>query len=428
MPDADDQLPRKIDDWRERAERAERERDRLQRERDQLQREHEQLQRERERLRREVEWLKRQLDDARRAAHRQAAPFAKELAAHPRRPGRKAGAQYGRKARRRRPRRIDERYDAPLPSDCPHCGGTIRETRVAMQYQEELPVPRVIVRAFRIHIGTCRGCQRRVQGRHPLQTSDALGAASAQLGAQAVAFAVVLNKQLGLSFGKIATLFQQQYGLMITRSGLVHAVHRAARQARPTYTALCQRIRGSPVVTPDETGWKVAGRLHWLWAVATPDTTVYRIQAGRGYPEAARLLGRRFGGVIVRDGWAPYRRFDRALHQTCLAHLLRRARQLHADHPRAGFSVAVRDLLQHALALRDRFRVGQLSIHGLAVARGRLLERFNQLLIILARSRTCGASPRISPSNGRPSSRFSLTRLPSTQRTGGLNTRSGRRS
>jgi transposase len=380
VPDADNQREREIDEWRERAERAERERDRLQRERDQLQREHEQLQRERERLRREVDRLKRQLDEARRAAHRQAAPFAKGLTPHPRRPGRKAGAQYGRKARRRRPRRIDETYDAPLPEDCPHCGGTIRKTRVAVQYQEELPVPRVIVRAFRIHIGQCCVCQRRVQGRHPLQTSDALGAASAQLGAQVVAFAVILNKQLGLSFGKIATLFQQQYGLTITRSGLVHAVHRAARQARPTYTALCQRVRGSPVVTPDETGWKVAGRLHWLWAVATPDTTVYRIQAGRGYPEAARLLGRRFAGIIVRDGWAPYRRFDRALHQTCLAHLLRRAKQLHADHPRAGFSSAVREGLQRALALRDRYLAGQVSAHGLAVARGRLLERLNRLL------------------------------------------------
>jgi transposase len=369
----DDREPQDVDDLRERAERAERERDELRR---QLER----VERERDRLRRDNERLKRQLDEARRATHRQAAPFAKGLVPHPRRPGRKAGAQYGRKARRRRPRRIDETYDAPLPEHCPRCSGVIRQTRVAMQYQEELPVPRVIVRAFRIQIGRCCGCGRRVQGRHPLQTSDALGAASAQLGAQAVAFAVILNKQLGLSFGKIATLFQQQYGLTITRSGLVQAVHRAARQARPTYTALCQRIRGSPVVTPDETGWKVAGRLHWLWAVATPDTTVYRIQPGRGYPEAARLLGRRFAGVIVRDGWAPYRRFAGALHQTCLAHLLRRARQLHADHPRARFSSAVRQVLQQALALRDRYLAGQVSAHGLAVARGRLLERLNRLL------------------------------------------------
>lgn len=373
QPRHGDHESREIDELRERAERAERERDRLRHE-------NERLQRERERLRRELERVKRQLDDARRAAYRQAAPFAKALTPHPRRPGRKAGAHYGRQARRRRPRRVDETYDVPVPRGCPHCGGPVRETRVAWQYQEDLPVPRVVVRAFRIHVGRCRVCHRRVQGRHPLQTSDALGAASAQLGAHVVAFAVILNKQLGLSFGKVATLFHQQYGLSITRSGLVHAVHRAARQARPTYTALCQRIRGSPVVTPDETGWKVAGRLHWLWTVATPDTTVYRIQAGRGYPDATRLLGQRFAGVIVRDGWAPYRRFHRALHQTCLAHLLRRARQLSADHPRARFSRAVRDVLQQALTLRDRYLDGQLSTHGLAVARGRLVERVNRLL------------------------------------------------
>jgi hypothetical protein len=46
-----------------------------------------------------------------------------------------------------------------------------------------------------------------------LQTSDAIGAAAAQLGPQVIALVVVLNKQLGLSFGKIVTLLQQRYGL-----------------------------------------------------------------------------------------------------------------------------------------------------------------------------------------------------------------------
>ena len=369
----DDQRPDATENLRERVERAERERDDERRERERLQREN-------EKLRRENEHLKRQLDAARRAAHRQAAPFAKPLTRHPRRPGRKAGQQYGPKARRRRPRRIDERHEVPLPCACPNCGGALRETRVTSQYQEELPVPRVVVREFHIHIGECRACGRRVQGRHPLQTSDALGAASAQLGAQVIAFAVILNKQLGLSFGKIATLLQQQYRLTVTRSGLVHAVHRAARQAQPTYAALREQIRGSPVVTPDETGWKVAGRLEWLWTATTPTTTVYAILAGRGYPEAATLLGEDFAGVIVRDGWAPYRRFTKAIHQTCLAHLLRRCRLLEADHPRAAFVTLVKQILQQALALRDRHVEGRVSGHGLAVARGHLIERLNRHL------------------------------------------------
>lgn len=360
-------------DWRKRAEDAERERDRLRRERDQLQRET-------ERLRHQIDHLKRQLDDTRRAGFRQAAPFAKPLKKDPKRPGRKAGRAYGPKAHRRCPSPVDERYAAPLPAQCPGCAGPVTPTGIATQYQEELPVTRVIVRQFDIQVGRCDRCRRRVQGRHPLQTSDALGAAAAQLGAEVTALVIVLNKQLGLSFGKIATLLQQLYGLTVTRSGLVHAVHRAARQARPTYEALCARVRGSPMVSPDETGWKVAGLLQWLWAFATPDTTVYRIQPGRGFDEAAAVLGSDFDGVLVRDGWAPYRQFSAAAHQTCLAHLLRRCRLLQIDYPRAPFVADVQGVLQDALALRDRARDGTISPHGLAVARGHLITRLGDRL------------------------------------------------
>lgn len=198
------------------------------REIDRLQRELERVERERDRLRQQNERLKHQLDAVRRAGFRQAAPFAKPLTRHPKRPGRKAGRAYGLKARRRIPLQVDATYDAPLPARCPECDGAVVETRIA-QYQEELPVPQVIVRHVRVHVGRCRTCGRRVQGRHRLQTSDALGAAAAQLGPEAIALAVVLNKQLGLSFGKGATLFRQQSGLTVTRSGLVQAVHRAAR-------------------------------------------------------------------------------------------------------------------------------------------------------------------------------------------------------
>lgn len=350
------------------------------REIERLQRELERVERERDRLRHHNERLKQQLEAARRAGFRQAAPFAKPLARRPRRPGRKAGPAYGPKTRRRIPPRIDATYEARLPARCSRCNGAVVHTRIASQYQEELPVPRVRVRHFRVHVGRCRRCGHRVQGRHPLQTSDALGAAAAQLGPEAIALAVVLNKQLGLSFGKVATLFRQQYGLTVTRSGLVQAVHRAARQARPTYDALCETVRGSPVVTPDETGWKVAGTLQWLWTVATPDTTVYAIQPGRGFSEAATLLGEDFAGVIVRDGWAPYRRFTHAVHQTCLAHLLRRCRLLQTDYPRARFVRTVRTLLQQALALRDRYHAGHLTAHGLNVARGHLEHRMNRRL------------------------------------------------
>jgi transposase len=336
---------------------------------------------ERNRLRRENERLKEELEMARRRANRQAAPFSRGLPKdHPERPGRKPGAAYGRRAHRRPPARVDVTQDAPLPACCPDCGGAVVRRRVISQYQEELPVQRPVVTEFRVAVGYCRQCRRRVQGRHPLQTSDALGAAGVQLGPQAVAFVVLLNKQCGLSFGKIRRLLRDRYGLTVTPGGLVHAVHRAARQTQPTYEALCAQVRGSPVVTPDETGWKVGGHPYWLWAFATPDTTTYAIEDGRGFAQAARMLGADYAGVLVRDGWAPYRQFTQAAHQTCLVHLLRRCRTMMLDYPHHPFAPQVDRLLRAALVTRDRHAAGRVSEHGLAVARGAYVHRLGDLL------------------------------------------------
>jgi len=179
---------------------------------------------------------------------------------------------------------------------------------------------------------------------------------------------------------------------------VTHALHRAARQAPPTYDALRAAIRASPVVSPDETSWKVGGHLQWLWAFATPSEILYAIQAGRGFPQAAAILAADYEGVLVRDGWAPYRHFADAAHQTCLAHLLRRSRELASDHPRAAWRARITDVLQRALAVRDRRNAGAITPHGAAIARGRLV---NQLADLVNGSRAhtgvptrCGASGR----------------------------------
>ena len=166
----------------------------------------------------------------------------------------------------------------------------------------------------------------------------------------------------------------------MTPGGLVHLLHRAARDAGPTYTALREQVRNSPLVTPDETGWRVGAVRHWLWVFVAPKTTVYAIRAGRGFDDAASVLGTDYAGVLVRDGWAPYRRFEGALHQTCLAHLLRRSKQLLEDHPHSRWAAQVQAVLQTSLDVRDRCNDGELTEHGLASVRGRLVARLGRLI------------------------------------------------
>jgi transposase len=356
---------------------------RVQRERDRLKRDNERLHHKNDGLHEDIEQLKKELDVARRAGKRQAAPFSKgDPKTKPRRPGRKRGKNHGRHGHRKPPMHVDEVVDAPLPTSCPHCQGAVDEIDVQAQYQTELPPVRPHVTRFDIHVGQCAACGKRVQGRHPQQISDALGAAASQLGPRAQALASELHVRYGLSFGKVQDLFSHSFDVSVTRGGLSLATARVARVVEPTYQAFHVWIRKAPIVSPDETGWRVGGLGQWLWAFATPELTVYAIQDGRGFKQAAKVLGKDYAGTLARDGWAPYRQFTEARHQTCLAHLLRRCHENLKTALRGTARVprAVRDILKGALALRARAQADDVSAHGLRSLVGKLRARMDRLL------------------------------------------------
>jgi hypothetical protein len=64
----------------------------------------------------------------------------------------------------------------------------------------------------------------------------------------------------GLPVGKVAALFRQTWHLSVTARGIIRAIQRAGQRARPTYQALVTAIHDSPMVVPDETGWRENGQ------------------------------------------------------------------------------------------------------------------------------------------------------------------------
>lgn len=309
----------------------------------------------------QVEQIKRlrgRLEEARRAGKRQAhrSPRAPEMLI-PKRPGRKPGAAYGTKARRLppSPEDVDEVIDVPPPSCCPDCGGDVIIDDVITQHQEEVVPAHTRIREFRIGLGRCTGCRRRVRDRHYAQTSEAVGAAGVMLGPIAHSVAAWLHTGLGVPMSKVSEVLRRLCGLSVTPGGLHTALHRSAGDAASTYAALVEALRTSTAVAVDETGWRIDGQRGWLWVYVGDNVTVFDIAAGRGYRQAEQILGADFGGVIERDGWAPYRKFTDAAHQSCIAHLLRRCREMIGDATagQAKIPHALRRILKDALAVRD---------------------------------------------------------------------------
>ena len=376
------ELKRKIASLQEQWRGTRHENERLRQEIDQLRQREKQLEQERERLREENERLKRQLEEAQRASKRQAAPFSRgPRKPKPKRPGRKPGAGYGKRFHKPIPQQVDEIIAVPPPAQC-DCGGRVEVERIEPQYQQEV-VRKTLWRRFDIAICRCTVCHKRVQGRDPRQTSDALGAAAVQLGPEALALAVTMNKALGMPHADVAAVLQDGFGLGVNRSTLCRAVDRVAKRGEATWHALRDAARRSMVNAIDETGWKVEAQLRWLWVVVNQQVTFCDILPGRGFEQAASLLGADYDGWLTHDGWAVYYKFLQASHQSCNSHLLRRCQDMAklASPTAARFPLHVKTLLEEGLALRDRYENQEISLHGLWTATGHLEAKLDRLLL-----------------------------------------------
>lgn len=322
---------------------------------------YEQLLLENQQLRELVARLEKRIEELERSAKRQAAPFAKgEPKKHPKKPGRKKDEQHGKHGHRPppEPQKVDEKLDAPLPEQCPECGGEVVEDpeRLDQQFQTEIP-RQPIIREITIHCGHCKNCGKRLRGRHPLQTSDATGAAQSQLGSEAQAAIVDLNKRAGMSYGKIADTFDRVFGIPVTRGACAQIVLRGGRKLQPVYEQIKEAIIDSEHLTPDETGWRIGGRLAWLHAwVGDEGATLYAIDPQRSAEVLEKIIGVDWSGRMTHDGFSSYGRFEDVLHQQCVDHALRRARGLLDKHVGAAkiFPQQVIDLFTASLRRRDR--------------------------------------------------------------------------
>jgi transposase len=322
--------------------------------------------------------LERQLDEAQRRGKRQATPFSKGAPkAAPKTPGQKMGHLA---VHRAKPTRIDRMVDAPLPACCPTCGSAVVEDAVHAQYQEDLPRPiQTIITQFNVHVGHCALCARRIQGRHPEQTSDALGRAAVQLGPNVLGLATELKHDLGVSYGKVARWVRLTFGLDAAPASFARADQRLAQDFAPTYADLQTQLRQSAAVHADETGWKVGGHSAWLWVFTNEQVTLYVIDPHRDHDVVERILGQDFGGVLITDCFLAYDplTYDKS---KCVGHLLRRCHTLieSGNVSAIRFSEQTAALLRGALKLKERKTT--LSEHGYRVACGRLEAAFDRLL------------------------------------------------
>ncbi len=295
---------------------------------------------------------------------------------------------------------------------CPDCktqlvGGWVQRTREVM----EVPLVPVQVTEHVFVARVCPMCERR---RIPKVTLRGVVVGQQRLGVNLVSLMVTLREEGRLPIRTIQWYLKTVHQLHLSVGGIVRAIHGTAQQAQLPVAEVLDRIRASPVVQADETGWRQDGTNGYVWTFSTP-TERYFLRRGRHKEVVDEVLDESFSGVLVSDFYAAYNHYP-GLKQRCWAHLLRDIHHLKALYPDdaklARWAGAVHKLYAEAKAFvhpeaRQR-RLAQLGLERKLLSRcrsfledplavqGRLcrrIERFIKELFVFV------ADPAVPPDN-----------------------------
>jgi transposase len=251
------------------------------------------------------------------------------------RSGRKPGGQPGREGRTLRQVAQPDEVVVHEPGACAGCGTELgagdRTVRVSRRQVFDIPKITVRVVEHRLVARRCR-CGAVTAAAGPVGVG-----APVQYGPHAAAIAVYLVLGQHLPIERTAGLLADLFGTPMSAGTVTAWTTRAAAGLAPFTAAARTALAAAPLVHVDETGLRVAGRLHWLHVACSTLFTLLICHPKRGKP-AIDALGvlTDFTGVAVHDAFAPYARYTAATHGLCNAHLLRELIAVvdhHAAHP-----------------------------------------------------------------------------------------------
>lgn len=201
---------------------------------------------------------------------------------------------------------------------CPDCGTHLKGGWVQRRREViELPVAPVEVIEHVFVARTCPLCRKR---RVPKVQLEGSVVGRCRLGINLTSLIVYLREEARLPIRAIQEYLRTVHRVELSEGGIIQVVHQVAKKAQPAVGEIRERIRASPVVHADETGWREDG-VNGYVVFATP-TERYFVRGKRDKTVIDKVLGNSCQAVLVSDFYAAYNHYA-GLKQRCWAHLLR---------------------------------------------------------------------------------------------------------
>jgi len=207
-----------------------------------------------------------------------------------------------------------------LPTTC-SCGCTDFKDIQPYYTHQHIELPEIVMTVihFILYRGTCTACGKVAKGYVPDEYSTGFGARLSALVAE-------IGGIDGNSRETIQTFCSSVLNIHISRGAIQKIIDRASRAIKPHYEAIRDKARSRNVNHLDETTWKKNGKLYWLWVMASTTVAFFMVHTNRTQAAFDELIGA-WEGILVSDGYRIYQKWAKQ-RQTCLAHLIRRAKGL----------------------------------------------------------------------------------------------------
>jgi len=235
--------------------------------------------------------------------------------------GRKPGKQQGGQGFRLEPRAVPDQVRVHVPTDCRGCGAGLADAPVVgAETRQVFDLPVIELVAIE-HRAQRRECDCGIVTRAPFPVE---ATAPTCYGPGVAALATYLLGRQHLPVERAAECLQEAFGAAVSTGWLSSLLPTAAARLDGFLAIAREQLAAAQVAHFDETGGRVAGRLHWIHVACTDTWTLFHLDAKRGKTamDAAEILPS-FTGVAVHDGLAAYRRYEQASHGLCNAHHLR---------------------------------------------------------------------------------------------------------
>ena len=293
----------------------------------------------------------------------------------------KRGAPVGHPGwQRAKPTTIDHTVIVPAPVACPHCHRSDLQPvcQLSEHLQEDIVLePRVVTTCYQHQQAFCPDCQRIISQSGPGELPGSY------IGPVAKSTSTYLRHTLGISHRKISRFFNEFFGLRFVPASSLGFDSQAARKGLPLYEDVHEKVQASALAHADETYWRHDGQNIIVWYAGHQDLAFFNFTKHRSSAEAQELLGENFGGVLVADAYASYNGVHPRARQSCLAHLIRKAKEMDqtlallkpafADAPARLLCQNTADLFSRTCHAAHLFHSGELSAEQ-AMARQRELR------------------------------------------------------